>query len=1192
MSKRNENRPGYKKTTQLSNPYSTGGGGPHFENRVQASFLVMMLTGGFVPCLPTWPISKIKLQGKYQNFDTDDLIVYAKQPISSNKAKLIAQIKHKITFTKKNTELSEVIQAAWNDFNNKDIFTEGKDIIALITGPLSTTDTDDVRNLLRQAEHAEDGPDFLKRINLAKFTSKKQRTKLEVFQYHLKNANNGTDLTNDQLWRFLNSFRLLIYDLDIGGVTLSLLHSLIGQYSQENVTGLWAQLYEKVGWESENAGVITVDLLPEELRSAFQRKTVDTFPADLAQTPPVQVTTDWSKINYASELAIASLLGSWNEKSEADKVIAGQLANNDFADWIPKIREVLQIPESPLTLKNGKWSINRRLDLWQIIGPRLFDEQLDRFKQHAVNVMKEHDPKFELPPEERYAASIHGKASRYSESLRKGLAESFALLGSYPQALNNCSTDKAENTAALAVREIFEEANWILWGSLNSVLPLLAEAAPSQFLNAVEEALQTKPCPFNELFAQEGNGITGGNYMTGLLWALEALAWDEQYLTRVTVIFGELAILDLGGNWANRPANSLTTIFLPWLPQTTAPVEKRKVAIQTLQKEQPDIAWKLLLSLLPSQHQISTGAHKPAWRQTIPEEQSKGVTHQEYWDQVTCYADMAVDASQVDLSRLTKLVEHLNSLPQPTFDKLLAYFESDEITGKPEEERLPLWTKLVDFVARHKKYADAKWALSPELVSKISKVVESLAPQNPMNLYRRLFSGPARNLYEETGNWEEQRKKLVERRQNAVKELLSSHGLGAVIKFAEDVEAPLQVGLFLGIVAEDNADSAILPKLLDSGDNKLTQFISGFVWGRYQNQGWAWVDKTDTSDWSTVQIGQFLTCLPFIDETWSRSEQLLGEDDAEYWSKVNVNPYQSEGSIEEAIDRLMEHNRPNAALSCIHLMLYNKQPLDQVRTIKALLAAVSSTEPAYSIDVYQTVEIINALQNDPNTAPDDLFRVEWAYLPLLDRHQDASPKLLEQRLASNPDFFCEVIRLVYRSKNKSKSEKEPTEQHQAIATNAFRLLREWRTPPGMQADGSFSGDYFNQWLDAVKKICSESGHLDVALSHVGNVLIHCPPDPNGLWIYSSAANALNAKDAEDIRRGFRLGIFNSRGVHWVDPTGKPEKELVAKYKQQAEEVEALGYQRLAVTLRELADSYQREAERIIDEYKNRGEKEA
>lgn len=1192
MSKRNKNRPIYKKTTQLSNPYSTGGGGPHFENRVQASFIVLMLTGGFVPCLPTWPISKIKLQGKYQNFDTDDLIVYAKQPISNNKAKLIAQIKHKVTFTKKNTELSEVIQAAWNDFNNKDIFTEGTDIIALITGPLSTTDTDDVRNLLRQAEHAEDGPDFLKRINLAKFTSKKQRTKLEVFQYHLKNANNGTDITNDQLWRFLNSFRLLIYDLDIRGVTLSLLHSLIGQYSQENVMGLWAQFYERVGWENENAGVITVDSLPEELRSAFQRRTVETLPADFARKPPVQVTTDWSRINYASELAIVGLLGSWDEKSDADKVIAGQLANNDFADWIPKIREILQIPESPLTLKNGKWSINGRLDLWQIIGTRLFDEQLDRFKQCAVTVLKEHDPKFELPPGERYAASIHGKVSLYSASLKKGIAESLALLGSHPQALNHCSIDKAENVVALTVREIFEEADWVLWGSLNGVLPLLAEAAPSQFLNAVEATLQRKPCPFTELFAQEGNGITGGNYMTGLLWALETLAWNEEYLTRATVILGELAVLDTGGRWANRPVNSLTTIYLPWYPQTTASVEKRKVAIRTLQKELPDITWRLLLSLLPNQHQTSTGSHKPVWRWTIPEKQSKGVTQKEYWDQVSFYSEMAVNAAKDDLSRLTEMVEDLNDLPQPALDNFLEHLESEELNSKPEEVRLPLWSKLVDFVTKHKKYSDEKWALSSDLVERISKITESLAPQSSMNLHRRLFTNRVSDLFEANGNWEEQQKKLIERRQNAVREILTSHGLGALIEFIENVEAPWYVGLSLGFVAEDKTDSAILPKLLNSVNNNLAQFTSGYVLGRYQNQGWTWVDQTNTSDWSAKQIGQFLINLPFTHETWERAKQLLADHAAVYWSKVAVNPYEAEGSLEEAIDRLMEYNRSNAALSCLYSMLHNKQPLNQSRTVKALLAAVSSNEPPYTMDVYHIVEIIKILQNDPETNPDDLFRVEWAYLSILDRDRGSSPKLLERRLASDPEFFCEVIRLIYLSKNESRTKRELTEDQTAIATNAFRLLRKWQTPPGLQSDGSFLADQFNKWLDSVKKACSESGLLEVALSHLGNVLIHCPQDPEGLWINSTVAEAINAKDAEDIRRGFRLEIFNSRGVHWVDPTGTPEKELAVKYRQQAEEVEAHGYQRLAVTLRDLADSYEREADRIIDEHKARKENEA
>jgi hypothetical protein len=216
-----------------------------------------------------------------------------------------------------------------------------------------------------------------------------------------------------------------------------------------------------------------------------------------------------------------------------------------------------------------------------------------------------------LPPDERFAASIYDKVLIHSNILRKGLAESLALAGSHPKALASCSFDKAEANAILSVRKILSDADWVLWASLNDLLPLLAEAAPEEFLRIVEKTLNSDMCPFNMVFAQEESGIFGSNYMTGLLWALETLAWDPDYLIRVVILLGELAAKDSGGSRANRPANSLSTILLPWFPQTCAPVSKRKAAIDALLKEHPVIAWNLLLSLLPHSHQISHGSRKP-----------------------------------------------------------------------------------------------------------------------------------------------------------------------------------------------------------------------------------------------------------------------------------------------------------------------------------------------------------------------------------------------------------------------------------------------------------------------------------------------------------------------------------------------------------------------------------------------------
>ena len=1152
-----------KKKSQLSNASSTGGLGIHFENRVQASFVVLMLSNGFAPCLPPWPIKKIKLQGKYQGYDTDDLIVFVDR--DGKKAKLLGQIKHTVKITN-NKDFNKIIQSAWNDFNNKQLFVEGTDIIALICGPLSATDTNDVRLLLGQAEEAESAFDFCQRISLAKFTSSAQRNKLEIFKSSLKAANNNLDLIDEQLWRFLKSFRLLIYDLDIKGVILALLHSLIGQYSQLNANSLWTELKDIVEWKDEKAGVITSESIPDKTRAVFTKKAAEVIPEDLAKMVPETGEMDWNYGLHASELAVVNLIGGWNEKSDGDKEFIGQVAKEDFGGWLPKMQEIIQQPSSPLSLKNGIWSITQRQKLWQTLGARIFDDRLDIFKQCAVSVLTERDPRFDLEPNERYAASIYGKVLKYSHFIREGIAHSLALLGNQPEPLTKCSQNKPETVAVLAIREIFQDADWVIWESLNDLLPLLSEASPEEFLGAVEVALSQKPCPFDKLFEQEGNGVTGGNYLTGLLWALEGLAWDEQYLARVSVILGELASHDPGGTWANRPDNSLTTIFLPWMPQTVASVEKRQVAIKTLIKENPAEAWKLLMSLLPNHHQMSSGTHEPQWRKIIPSDWDKKVSTKEYKEQVSVYISMAVEMAKDDIMRLNELIDRLDHLTPESFNKMLEYLSSKEILGKPESQRLHVWEGLVGLISKHKKYAEAEWAMKPEVVSRIENVAEMLVPVNPVNLYCRLFSNRDIDLYEEKGDWQEQQKKLEELRQKAIKEILDSGGIEAVIGFAKKVESPWNVGLSLGYL-KDDVDSVILPSLLEANNKKLSLFISGFVWARCWSCGWGWVDKQSFDAWSRLQTGEFLSYLPFVNEAWVRVENLLGDDEVEYWSRVNVNPYHAKDDINLAIDKLIKYNRPNSAINCLNRNVHLKQPLDATLATKALLAAVSLKKKDYVVHTYDLIEIITALQNDPNTNRDELFKVEWAYVPLLDVHSGGSPKTLEERLSSDYKFFCEMIRLIYKSKKKNKTEKKPTEQQKAIAANAYRLLREWRILPGTLSDGNFSDDSFKEWLELVKKDCLKSGHLDVALSTLGQVLIHTPPNSGGFWINKTVAEALNSKDAGAMRSGYSIGIYNSRGVHGVDPTGKSELELSAKYNKLAEDVENAGYHRFAITLR-------------------------
>jgi len=887
---------------------------------------------------------------------------------------------------------------------------------------------------------------------------------------------------------------------------------------------------------------------------------------------------EWAQGTDAAELAIAQLLGSWNEKSEDDRSVVDGLSGKAYGEWIGEMCKIALRPATPLIQRDGVWKVVARYEAWHALGPNISDEHLNRLRDAAVQVLREVDPKFDLQPEERYAAAIHGKVLAHSYHLRNGLAETLALLGSYPLALTSCSLGKAEATAVLSVRAILSGADWVRWASLNDLLPLLAEAAPGEFLDAVDNSLRQEPCPFDTIFSEEGSGIMGSNYMTGLLWSLETLAWEPDYLNRVLITLGELAARDPGGNWANRPANSLSTILLPWFPQTCAPIAKRKDAVTTLMNELPEVAWDLLLSLLPQSHRISSGSRKPAWRAMIPEDWTRGVSQRAYWEQIAMYAQLAVDAAKKDTSKLEDLVDRLDDLPPPAHHQVLAHLGSDAIVSMPESEGLSVWTKLVDLVSKHRKFADAQWAMKPEQVDNIAAVAERLAPAAPTLMHQRLFSDRDFDLYEEKGDYRQQERQLEERRKAALVQVFKTGGSEAVLEFAQAVESPWRVGVTFGAVAPGEADTAILPRMLDVEKKSLAQLGGGFVVGRFAIRGWDWVDAVDTSQWTPDQKGQFLAYLPFDPQTWDRCSRLLAQDESPYWTRTSANPYATEGSLETAVDRLLLHGRPNAAIGCLARMLHNKAPLDAQQAVRALFAAVDSLESAHAMRVHNTLEVLNALQREPSVNPDDLARVEWAYLPLLEHNLGASPKLLESTLANDPGFFCQVIRAVFRSQSEKPSPAEPTKAEKTMAANAYSLLSGWKIPPGTQQDGTFDGDALSAWLGEVKKACSVSGHLGIALTMVGHVLVYVPPDPDGLWIHRGAAAELNGKDVDDMREGFRTQLYNSRGGHEYT-AGRQEREIAQGYRKRAEEVESAGYHRLATTLRDLALSYEREADR-------------
>jgi hypothetical protein len=127
-------------------------------------------------------------------------------------------------------------------------------------------------------------------------------------------------------------------------------------------------------------------------------------------------------------------------------------------------------------------------------------------------------------------------------------------------------------------------------------------------------------------------------------------------------------------------------------------------------------------------------------------------------------------------------------------------------------------------------------------------------------------------------------------------------------------------------------------------------------------------------------------------------------------------------------------------------------------------------------------------------------------------------------------------------------------------------------------DGSFKRDMLMAWLADVKQLCEASGHLRIALDHVGMVLAHSPTEPSGLWIQKDCAEVLNDATHDLMRIAFTVELANQRGV-FTWSAGEEERKLAAAYREKASAVDKEGFFRLAASVRDLATSYERDADR-------------
>lgn len=323
----------------------------------------------------------------------------------------------------------------------------------------------------------------------------------------------------------------------------------------------------------------------------------------------------WLDLPQADSLATVCLLGTWNESKEADKRVVERVADQPYEAMEANLRLLAQTDDAPVLRIGSVWKAKSPLELLDLYGGRITSTQLDRFFQIAIELMSSPDPQLELPESERYAAQIHGKVHQHSGLLFESLCDTLiklAVRGPDIPALLNLNI---EGRVGRLVSDLLDGADGIRWLSLASYLPALAEAAPSDFIRAVESSLDYPDVPVARLILETTDtGFGGRCWHSGLLWALETLAWAPKWYARVAFILGRLTHIPYNNRWANTPGSSLLGLFRVWLPQTAAELPARLKVLDHLIRHDPEAGFDLVEAITRRGPQHASPAARPKWR--------------------------------------------------------------------------------------------------------------------------------------------------------------------------------------------------------------------------------------------------------------------------------------------------------------------------------------------------------------------------------------------------------------------------------------------------------------------------------------------------------------------------------------------------------------------------------------------------
>lgn len=896
-------------------------------------------------------------------------------------------------------------------------------------------------------------------------------------------------------------------------------------------------------------------------------------------------TPAWADDDAAAKaLAPIALVGAWHADSQADCKILSRIAGREYAAIEDDVARLLLYDDCPVWSAGHHRGASSKIDALFAIATRLTAVDLDRFFIAAEYVLSESDPALELPEEDRWAAALYDKTRDHSGALREGICETLVVLSVHGNGLfrHRLGTD-LEGRVSLLVRKLLTPLTLEKLLSHDNDLPRYAEAAPEEFLRIVEEDLKGDGVVRGLMKPVDRGSFWGSPSRTGVLWALECLAWRPQNLVRVARVLAELSRPKIDDNWMNKPDASLQAIFRAWMPQTASTVEQRTRALHLLARDYPDIGWEVALEQVKPGSKFGHSSYRPRWRSDASGA-GQVAASREVFEFSRKALDLLLGWSVQNEQTLGDLVECLQGMPDDDQEKVWALVDQWRQTVDDAPKALLRERIRRSALARRGR----RRHLTDASRDRARAAYDSLFPGDPATRHAWLFADQwvqeSADEADENTDYRKREERIDRLRREAMAEVYAANGFDGVRQLLATSNASHVVGHYAAkrvLATMERVDFALECLLLDGElRTKAELCLRGFLAGIEDEQARVSVLGAAAERLSEDERVRLFDCAPFEVHTWRVLDEYGKATTDAYWRVVSPSwTRHTPAEINEIVDRLLEAGRPRAAFHSVHMDLNEIETGRLKKLLQDIVTIGGEADSRFRIDPYYISEALKSLGGRSGVSPDEMAHLEFLYIQVLTDSEHGIPNL-ERQIAQSPGVFVEAVALAYKRADRGEDPPEwrieDPQRKVDVATAMHRLLDRLNKIPGSNNDGRIEPAALAAWLAEVRRLLREHSRLDIGDQMLGQLLAKGPPGPDGTWPCDEICHAMEEIASAEIGKGFHTATKNARGLHWRGVGGEQERELAAKYRAWADR-RHFDYPYVGGLLEGIAASYDREA---------------